>query len=100
MGNRRIDTVGTLRLSEQASCDVAHVRLFQLVVFATVTVDTDVFERGDHGLDVETHGDEAVYEIFVVAVVPSSVSVLTQTIEEQDNIRSESDLCFIRLCVL
>ena len=62
----------TLCLAEQPCSDVAHVRLFELVVLATIAVDADVFESVDDGLNIEAHSDEAVYEILVVAVVSVS----------------------------
>lgn len=65
-------TVCWLRLAKQTSGDVAHVSLFQLVVFAAHLVDTDILERSDDCFDIETHGDKTVDEVLVVTVVSAS----------------------------
>ena len=63
------------RFTKQSCRDIAHVRLFELVVLAAVTVDSYVFECGYHVWDAETHVAESIDEVFVVA----SVSADTQT---------------------
>jgi hypothetical protein len=63
-----------LRFAKQPGGDVAHVGFLELVVLATHLINPDVFKRGDDVLDVEAHGDKAVDELLVVAVVSTSVS--------------------------
>jgi hypothetical protein len=73
-------------LAEKSRGDVAHVRLFELVVLAVHAVDTDVFECSDDGWDVEAHGDESVNEVFVIPVIPGSWSAYAIQLSIRDTI--------------
>jgi hypothetical protein len=86
-----------LSLAEEASGDVAHVGLLQLVVLATHLIDADIFEGGDDSLDVKAHGDETVDELFVVSVVSAVRSVYAYFIQVP-YVRRELDLLLILLC--
>lgn len=61
---------GILSLAKEARSDVAHICLLQFVILATHPIDADVLERGDDSFDIESHGDEAVDQLLVVALVP------------------------------
>lgn len=61
-----------LLLAEKSSGDIAHIRFLQLVVLAAVAVDTHKDERLDHGINVEAHVDEPVYQVLVIPLVPAN----------------------------
>ena len=68
----------TSRFAEESGCDVSHVGLLKLVVIAIVPVDVDVVESFNDSIDVETHVDESVDEVFVVSLVSFQKLALIQ----------------------
>lgn len=60
-----------LLFAEQPRCDIAHVRFLKLVIPATILVDSDIFECGDHRWNVKAHSNESVNQLLVVSVIPS-----------------------------
>ncbi len=64
------------RLVKQARGNVTHVGFFELVVFATHFVDANIFECSDDSLNVESHGNETIYEVLVISMISAVELVL------------------------
>lgn len=75
-GKETCDNTISSCLAEQTGSDVTHVGFFQLVVFTAHPIDTNILESGDDGFDIETHGDESVDELLVVAFVRGKLVLL------------------------
>ena len=56
-------------LSEQSCCDVPHVCLLKLVILSVVSVDVHEVEGIHYSINIETHVDESVDEVFVISLV-------------------------------
>lgn len=59
-------------LTQQAGRDVSHVGLLQLVILSVVLVDAKEHEGFGYGIEGESHVDEAIDEVPVVAHIPVS----------------------------
>ena len=77
----------TLLLAKESGGDISHVSFLQLVVLATVLIDANVIERLHHSVHVKSHVDEAIDQIFAVALIPARhvMSVTNSTLSRPDS---------------
>ncbi len=57
------------RLAKQSSRDIPHVCFLELIILPIISVDVDVVESLHNSINVETHVNKAVNQIFVIALV-------------------------------
>lgn len=72
----------TSRLSKKSGCDVPHISFLELVIFPIISVNIDVVKCFHYSINVETHVNESVNQIFVVALVSSYSLAEILNIEE------------------
>lgn len=58
-----------LWLAEKSCSDIPHVCFLELVIYSVVFVDADKVESCDHALDIESHADEPIDQVFVISFV-------------------------------
>jgi len=66
------------RLAKQSSRDIPHVCFLELIILPIVSVDVDVVECLHNSINVETHVNKAVNQIFIIALVSVQISAIIQ----------------------
>jgi hypothetical protein len=67
-------------LAKKSSRNIPHICFLKLIVFPVVSVDVDVVECLYNSVNVETHVDKPVNQIFVIALISVHTSVQIQTL--------------------
>jgi hypothetical protein len=60
-----------LWLAQQASSDVAHIRLLKFVILPIIPVNTHVIEGLDNSIKVEAHNYKPINEILIISLIPT-----------------------------
>jgi hypothetical protein len=66
------------RFAEKSSRNISHVCFLELVILPIISVDIDIVESLHHSVNVKTHVDKTVNEIFVISLVPTNASAHIQ----------------------
>jgi len=59
-----------LRLAKEAGCDISHICFFELVILTVIPIDANEVEGFNHSINLKSHVNEAVNEVFVVPLIP------------------------------
>ena len=57
------------RLAKKSSCNIPHIGFLELIVLPVISVDVDVIECLHNSVNVKTHVDKPVDQIFVIALI-------------------------------
>jgi len=75
----RLCYVTKSRLPKKSSCNVSHICFLKLIVFPIISVDIDIVESFNDSVNVKTHVDKSVDQVFVVPLISIHTSAQIHT---------------------